>query len=266
MNIKNWIEKYATDCDIKYPSLATRKTYKAGVLKFLNHFKNEVEPKSISNQDVKEWLLTFTTHNTRKQMQCSVNSFYKLTVKMPNKIASIPYPKKAKTLPLVIDSDHLKNTINGITNLKHKAILMLAYSCALRVSEVINLRIEDIDSQRMLINIRNAKGQKDRIVKMSDHLLDTLRVYYKNFSPKDTLFNGANGLHYTRTSCSKIVKKYLGPKYKFHTLRHSGATSMLENGTDLSVIQKLLGHNSIKTTMIYTHISSAIIQNVNPPM
>lgn len=266
MNIKNWIEKYATDCDIKYPSPATRKTYKAAVLKFLNHFKNELEPKSIPNQSIKEWLLTFTTHNTRKQMQCSVNSFYKLTVKMPNKIATIPYPKKAKTIPMVIDSEYLKTTINGIENLKHKAILMLGYSCALRVSEVLNLRIEDIDSKRMLINIRNAKGQKDRIVKLSDHVLDTLRIYYKAFHPKETLFNGANRLLYTRTSCNKVVKKYLGQKYKFHTLRHSGATTMLENGTDLSIIQKLLGHNSIKTTMIYTHVSSNTIANVTTPM
>jgi site-specific recombinase XerD len=143
---------------------------------------------------------------------------------------------------------------------------MLGYSCGLRVSEVINLKLEDIDSKRMLINIRNAKGGKDRIVKLSDTLLITLRAYFVAYKPKEYLFNGQFDNQYSTTSCNKIVKKYLGKKYHFHTLRHSSATTMLENGTDLSLIQKILGHNNIKTTMIYTHISQQLIQNVNTPI
>lgn len=266
MNIRKWTELYSRDCDLKYQSQSTRRTYKHCVSKFLENFNNEVEPKAIATPKIKDWLLTFKTLNTRKQMLCSINSFYALTVGMPKKIKSIPYPKKAKSLPVVIDTDYLIQKINKIENLKHKSILMIAFSGALRVSEVVNLKISDIDSKRMIIIIRNAKGAKDRIVKLSDHLLKTLRVYFIKFKPKDYLFNGQFSLQYTSSSCSKLVKKYIGVHYHFHQLRHSGATAMLENGTDLSVIQKLLGHNSIKTTMIYTHISTNLIQQARPAM
>ena len=107
MNIRKWEGKYSIDCDIKYPSASTRSTYKHCVSKFLKHFSNEVEPKAIPTQKIKEWLLTFETSNTRKQMLCAINSFYKLSVRMPQKIASIPYPKKDKSLPQVIDTDFL---------------------------------------------------------------------------------------------------------------------------------------------------------------
>ena len=266
MNIHNWYHKYETDCDLKYPSQSTRRTYKSAVMKFLEYFKSEIEPKSIPNQKIKDWLLTFTTHNTRKQMQCSVNSFYKMTVKMPSKIANIPYPKKQKTLPRVIDTQCLIAAITKITNLKHKAILMLAYSCALRVSEVINLKIEHIDSTRMIIHIHNGKGNKDRIVKLSKLVLETLRAYFRQYKPSDYLFNGQNKTQYTAISCGKLVKKYIAQDTHFHQLRHSGATAMLEAGTDISIIQKLLGHANIKTTMIYTHVSNNLIQQVKTPM
>lgn len=143
---------------------------------------------------------------------------------------------------------------------------MLGYSCSLRVSEVVNLKIEDIDSKRMLINIRNAKGRKDRIVVLSPTLLQTLRDYVREFRPTTFLFNGQFDLQYSSTSCNAIVKKYLGKTYHFHTLRHSGATTMLENGVDLSIIQKLLGHGNIKTTMTYTHISSNLLNKVQMPI
>tara|TARA_B100001167_G_C16774709_1_gene310531 strand:+ start:2710 stop:3510 length:801 start_codon:yes stop_codon:yes gene_type:complete len=266
MKIRKYIEQYSKDCDFKYPSDATRRTYKNGVRLFLEHFENEIQPKSISNEKIKEFLMTAKTHNTRKQLQCSINSFYTLTVKMPSKISSIPYPKKQKSLPRIIDTKHLIESINSIQNIKHKAILMTTYSCALRVSEVCNLKIDDIDSKRGIIHIKNAKGQKDRIVKLSDKLLICLRKYYKKHRPTEYLFNGQSKLKYTSNSCNKLVKKYIGSKYSMHHLRHSGATAMLENGTEINVIQKVLGHNSIKTTMIYTHVSNNLIQSVATPM
>lgn len=266
MKIRKYIKKYSKDCDLKYNSESTRKTYKWCVLSFLEHFKSATEPKSIKTEDIKEYLLSFKTLNTRKQMLCSINSFYTLTMRMPKKINKIPYPKVQKKLPKVIDSDYLKTTIPEIANLKHKAILMLGYSCALRVSEVINLKIEDIDSKRMVLYIKNAKGRKDRVVKMSTTLLSTLREYFKEYRPSVYLFNGQNKLKYTASSCNKLVKHYLGIEYHFHLLRHSGATTMLENGVDISMIQKILGHKKIETTMIYTHVSNKLLQTVQMPI
>lgn len=266
MNIRKWHTLYSKDCRIKYNSESTSKTYSYCVLKFLTHFKHEVEPKSISNTKIKDWLLTFETLNTRKQMLCSIKSFYSLTIGMKNKLDKIPYPKKEKKLPKVIESEYLKETILGVKNLKHKAILMIGYSCALRVSEVINLKIEDIDSKRMLININNAKGRKDRIVVLSEIMLETLREYYKEYKPKEYLFNGQSRIQYSTASCNKIVKKYLGERFHYHMLRHSSATTMFENGTDISVIQKILGHKKIETSLIYTHISRNKLRGAHLPI
>ena len=266
MDIRKWSDKYSRDCDNKYQSDSTRKTYKYCVNKFLTHFCKEVEPKSIKTDKIKDWLLTFDTLNTRKQMLCSINSFYSLTVSMPVKLSRIPYPRKEKKLPQVIDKDFLLQRIFKIENLKHKAIISLAFSVGLRVSEVTNLKITDIDSKRMLITIRQAKGNKDRIVPLSKGILTLLREYFREYKPKEFLFNGQGKSRYSSTSCNQIVKKYLGKEYHFHTLRHSSFTSMLEAGTDLRLIQKIAGHNSSKTTEIYTHVSKKLLSSVNTPL
>jgi integrase/recombinase XerD len=269
MDIRKWMKKYSLDCDIKYPSKNTRKTYKAGVETFLNYFQYEIEPKSISNQSIKVWLLQAKTHNTRKHLQCAINSFYVLTVNMPSKISRIPYPKKQRKLPIVIETQFLINTIkNDIKNLKHKALISLGYDCALRREEVINLKMCNIDRKRMLILIEDGKGNKDRYVTLSKFLLKTLEDYARIHKPYIYLFNGEskNSLKYSASSYNKVVKKYLGDEFSTHTLRHSGATTMLENGTPLPIIQELLGHNSIKTTQIYTHVSLNTLQGVKSPL
>ena len=208
---------------------------------------------------------TYSSCSHQNQVIGSIKLFAKYILnKKAVHLDKIERPKKEKKLPIVIESEYLKETILGIENLKHKAILMIGYSCALRVSEVINLKIEDIDSKRMLINIRNAKGRKDRIVILSDTMLSTLREYYLEFKPTEYIFNGQFKSQYSASSCNKLVKKYLGNRCHYHLLRHSSATTMLENGTDLSIIQKLLGHTNIKTTMIYTHVSQKLLSNVSP--
>ncbi len=266
MNNRKWLDLFSTDLSIKYNSEQTRIIYHSGVKKFLERFSDYREPKEIPTQEIKEWLLEANTINTRKHRLCSIRAFYAMTVKMPKKVTSIPYPKKAKTIPRIIDKDYLIDCIQKISNLKHKAIIQIAFSTGMRVSEVINLKIVDIDSSRMLINIRGAKGNKDRIVRLTDSTLNLLRDYYRKFKPKTFMFNGQFSLKYSSTSCNNIVKKYLGKKYHFHELRHASLTSMIDCGTDVSIVQKIAGHNSVKTTMGYLHVSKRMINQVHSPI
>ncbi|MFV8336453.1 tyrosine-type recombinase/integrase [Flavobacterium sp. RSP29] len=166
----------------------------------------------------------------------------------------------------MIEKEFLLNAIAKITNAKHKAIIALAYSTGMRVSEVCNLKIADIDSKRMIIAIRQSKGRKDRIVGLSEKILEILRIYFAEYHPKEFLFNGQFDLQYSHTSCNQIVKKYLGKEYHFHLLRHSNATALLEAGTDLRIIQKHLGHASSKTTEIYTHVSTNVLSKMALPI
>ena len=158
-----------------------------------------------------------------------------------------------------------KDIVNYL-ELKHKAILTLTYSTGMRVSEVINLKITDIDSKRMLIHIKNAKGNKDRIVPLSHTVLILLREYFKEYKPKEYLFNGQSNLKYSTRSCNEIVKKYIGKEYHMPLLRHSNATALLEAETDIRIIQKHLGHSSTKTTEIYTHVSTNLLNKIKLPI
>lgn len=150
--------------------------------------------------------------------------------------------------------------------MKHKAIITLAYSVGLRVSEIINLKIEDIDSKRMIIFIKNAKGKKDRIVPLSNNILELLRKYWLEYKPTIYLFNGQNSSQYSSGSCNNIVKKYINEKYHFHLLRHSCFTHLIENGTDCRIIQKLAGHSNIKTTEQYLQISNNVLSKLTLPI
>ncbi len=181
-------------------------------------------------------------------------------------ISKIERPKSEKKLPQVIDGEFIKDQLSKIQNIKHRSILTLTYSVGLRVSEIVNLKIEDIDSKRMIIQIKNAKGKKDRIVPLSKTVLELLREYFKEYRPKDHLFNGQSGGKYSIQSCQKIYKKYIDEKSSIHTLRHSSFTNLLESGTDLRIIQKIAGHSSSKTTEIYTHVSNQILSKVNLPI
>ncbi len=226
-------------------------------------------PYHITSKQIERYLLNreYSSVSQQNQVIGSIKLFAKYILKKKAiHLDKIERPRKEKKLPVVIDGDFLRERISNIENLKHKAILSLGFSCGLRVSEVINLKIEDIDSKRMIVHIKNSKGRKDRIIPLSPTLLEILREYFKSFNPTLYLFNGQFKNTYSSGSCNKIVKKYLGSTYHFHQLRHSMATTLLENGTDLSLIQKLLGHTNIKTTMIYTHVSQALLTNITMPI
>ncbi|WP_317236288.1 MULTISPECIES: tyrosine-type recombinase/integrase [Flavobacterium] len=267
MNIGKYVQMYSEDLKLKNYAKNTIENYCSQVRLFLEHFNNvATKPSEISEKQIKEWLLLSKSINGRKHRISAVKLFYKLTGKQPLKFKHIEYPRSEKKLPKIIDKDFLLYKISKIQNKKHKAIISLAYSTGMRVSEVCNLLLEDIDSKRMIINIRQSKGRKDRIVALSENILEILREYFKEFKPKEYLFNGQFNLKYSQTSCNQIVKKYLGKEYHFHLLRHSNATALLEAGTDIRIIQKHLGHSSSKTTEIYTHVSTNIIQRMSLPI
>lgn len=267
MNIPKYVEIYRKDLKLKNYSDNTIKNYVVQVDIFLRHQeKYFTEPSKINESSIKNWLLQFNTRNSMCHSISALKLFYKLTIKQPLKFRHIEYPKSEKKLPQIIESEFLKDRIFKIENLKHRAIIMLGYSCGLRVSEVINLKIEDIDSKRMIINIRNAKGRKDRIVVLSQTMLETLRNYFKKYRPTLFMFNSHFDLQYSAKSCNEIVKKYLGKSYHFHLLRHSHSTTLLESGVELTIIQKLLGHSNIKTTQIYGHVSTRLLSKVQMPI
>lgn len=227
------------------------------------------DPYQLTLKELNNYLRTYKYKSIAQQNQIinSLKLFYKYVLNKTNiHLDKIERPRTEKRLPKVIDKEFLLDRINNITNLKHKAILSLGFSVGLRVSEIINLKIEDIDSKRNIIFINQAKGKKDRIVPLSHSILKLLREYYTEYKPTVYLFNGQNTERYSTNSCNKLVKKYLGNEYHFHLLRHSCFTTLLENGTDLRIIQKIAGHSSSKTTEIYTHVSLNFIKNVETPI
>jgi len=169
-----------------------------------------------------------------------------------------------------LTTEEVKNITNSITNLEHCAIISTVYSCGLRISKLVNLKIEDIDSSAMTIKIVNAKGNNDRLVVLSEKLLELLREYFNDYKPKIYLFEGQVGGKYSTRSVQQIfnitvrcicIKK----KVTVHSLRHSFASHLLKQGTDISFIQKILGHKDIKTTLLYTQISKSQLAKINNP-
>lgn len=204
----------------------------------------------------------FTSISQQNQVISAIKFLYKFVLDKKYDKVKFNRPRNEKKLPQIIDSDELLLSISKIQNIKHKSIISLAYSVGLRVSEVINLKIEDIDSKRMIIYIKNAKGRKDRLVPLSENILKILRQYYIQYKPKEYLFNGQNTLKYSTTSCNMLVKKYINKKYHFHLLRHSCFTHLIENNTDCRIVQKLAGHSNIKTTEGYLHVSTKVLSNI----
>ena len=186
-------------------------------------------------------------------------------------IEKIDRPKKPKTLPNVLSKEEIKLILEGIINNKHRAMLSLIYACGLRCGELLSLKPEHIDSNRNLIIIKQAKGNKDRVAPLSTKLIELLRTYYKQYQPKNYLFEGQEtGEAYTARSLQQVLKQAVAKArikkpVTLHWLRHSFATHLLENGTDLRYIQEILGHSRSTTTEIYTHVSNKSIQKIVSP-
>jgi len=258
-------------CEEKFIYLNYSPRTRDNYLSHIRNFLNTLGTKQITHCNSKDFQTyldnyKFTSISQQNQVINAIRFLYRLGLNKKYDKVSFKRPKSERKLPKVIDGEFIKSKLSKIENIKHKAILTLAFSVGLRVSEVVNLKIEDIDSKRMIIHIKNAKGRKDRVVPLSQKVLELLREYFKEYRPKEYLFNGQNSNQYSIGSCQSIYKKYIDSTGHIHTLRHSCFTNLLENGTDLRIIQKIAGHSSSKTTEIYTHVSNQILSKIRTPI
>jgi integrase/recombinase XerD len=212
------------------------------------------------------------SENTIHSRLNAVKFYFEQVLKGERFFWEIPRPKKPQLLPRVLSEEKLLRGLLAMRNLKHKALLFTAYSAGLRVSEVVALKISDVDSDRMQLRIEGAKGKKDRVATLARATLEVLREYYKTYQPRYYLFEGEQpGSAYSIRSAQEVFHQCfrllrLPKQMGFHSLRHSYATHLLEHGTGLKHIQELLGHNDIKTTMRYTHITKATLESVESPL
>jgi integrase/recombinase XerD len=266
----------------EYKKLLVLKNYSSSTCRtYLNDFHlflrvlGNVAVETLGKPHVEKYLLYLASKGvTETRVHSAINAlkFYFEKVLGQDKIwIDLPRPKKPKLLPDVLAEQELINVINSTSNIKHRAIIMTGYSAGLRASEIINLKVRDIDSKRMMIHVRRAKGDKDRFVPLSVVLLHTLREYFKLVRPTGYLFTGADGGAYSVRAAQLIItaakqKAGISKKGCLHMLRHSYATHLLEGGTDIRYIQALLGHNNIKTTMRYTHIGQRSLSQVESPL
>ena len=272
MEIPKYIDQYRKDLQLKNYAETSIDNYVSQVKIFLyQHDKKFTEPAKINEAAIKEWLLSAKSINGRKHRLSALKSFYHFTIKQPMKFKYIEYPKADKKLPIVLSVEEIQKMFSVCENIKHKVILALLYSCGLRVSELINLKWKNIDRSRMIINIIQAKGKKDRQVMLSPQLLPLMEKYWHEYKSKVYILNGQFELQYSDRSVGEVVKQLaakagLVKRVYTHLLRHCTFTHMVEAGTDINLIQRLAGHNNVKTTNIYLHTSHNLISTINSPL
>ncbi|WP_421871268.1 tyrosine-type recombinase/integrase [Marinoscillum sp.] len=272
---KHCPEEFYQKLEIRKYALNTAKIYISMFERFINHFKEVENPMHISEQQVKQFLQHLVQERRSdsyiNQAINAIKFYYEVVKEMPNRFYDVERPIKKETLPKVISKESVFKMIDCCSNIKHRCIIGLLYSAGLRRNELLNLRLEDIDSERMVIVIKNSKGNKDRLTLLSSRLLKDLRKYYQIHKPKHFLFEAPNGARYSAASVSKIVRRSaekvkINKRVTPHVLRHSFATHLLESGTDLRYIQTLLGHNSSRTTEIYTHVAVNGLASIKNPL
>jgi site-specific recombinase XerD len=267
---KHCPEAYLTKLELKRYSYNTAKTYISLFEKFINRFY-EIPVNHLTEIEIRQYLKELhdleLSNSYLHQMVNSIKFYFEIVLDMPSRMYTIERSRLEKKLPKVLSIEEIKSLIENTNNIKHKCIISLLYSAGLRRSELLNLKVNDIDSKRMLIYIGNAKGNKDRYTLLSEATLTDLREYFKQWRPKEFLFERIKGNKYSPTSVANIVNKAelkanIRKKVTPHVLRHSFATHLLENDTDLRYIQTLLGHSSSTTTEIYTQVAVKNIQNI----
>lgn len=253
----------------------TIKTYTEALRTFFK-FYNHKAITEINNQDLIRFNNDYILRNNlsisfQNQIVNAIKLFFRKIGNCEMEVDLIHRPKREKKLPNVLSKEEVKQILEAPTNIKHKAMLSLIYACGLRRSELLELTIKSINSKRGILQIKQSKGKKDRIVPISEKIISMLREYYSIYKPKYYLFEGQSpGTKYSEKSLQSVLKQSLTKTnitkpVSLHWLRHSYATHLLESGTDLRYIQELLGHTSSKTTEIYTHVSTKSLQKIKSP-
>jgi site-specific recombinase XerD len=264
------------DLLLKAYSPHTMRNYLRCARHFAKHYMRS--PEVMGEQEIRGFLLHLV--RDRKVSPATLDMYvnalkflYNVTLKRPEAVQGLAHPKRPKTLPVILSPEEVLRIFGAIRSVKHKAIMATAYAAGLRISEVCGLRLADIDSQRRRIHVRAGKGKKDRYVMLGESLLDLLRQYYRKARPQgEYLFPGYKP---HRPICTTAVRQVLrkviqetglAKKVTMHTLRHCFATHLLERGTDIRILQVLLGHSSIRTTLRYTHITDPLVQKLVSPL
>jgi site-specific recombinase XerD len=242
---------------------------------FLVYYRN-FDPEKLTDEQIREYLLYLIEHRDislsyQNQSINAIKFYYEQVLGRPVKTYYIQRPKRGRVLPNVLSEDEVRLILGSVDNLKHKCIISLTYSAGLRLGEVLNMKLTDIDSKRNYVIVRQGKGRKDRYSLLSVKVLELLRRYFIEYKPKEWLFEGQFGEQYSETSIHNILKAAvtkagIKKKVTVHTLRHSFATHLLERGTDIRYIQSLLGHQSSRTTEIYTHITQKGLGKITSPL
>lgn len=271
---KNSLQEFKLWMKQKRYSVNTIKTY-GTMIELFFRYHNQKSISKITKKDVEKFNNEYIMKNNysqtfQNQLINAIKLFYTYTTNLKLDLKNLDRPKKAKRLPEVLSIDEVKSILNATKNIKHKTLLSLLYSCGLRIGEALDLTIAAVDFNRNLLHVKSGKGRKDRFVPISKVMIELLHKYMLTYKPKKYMFEGSNFKKYSSVSARQVLKRALAEttisKYvTLHTLRHSYATHLLENGTDIRYIQELLGHNSPKTTMIYTHVSTTSLEKIKNP-
>lgn len=263
------------DMQIRNLAPSTQECYLRQVAHFAQYFNKS--PDLLGPEQIRDYQLHLlrdrkVSSSLHIQVVAALRFLYGTTLERSWTVEAIPYPKKARRLPVIPGREEVAQFLEAARNLKHRAMMTILYACGLRIAELTHLRVPDIDSRRMIIHVQQGKGRKDRIVPLSQRLLGLLREYWKAYRPEGWLFPGRSSdrpitTSSARVACYKIcrdagLKKKLNP----HSLRHAFATHLLEDGTDVRTVQLLLGHRSLSTTSRYTHLSTQHLRAVRSPL
>jgi integrase/recombinase XerD len=267
-------QRMLEDLRVRNFSPTTQRAYIYAVARFAQHFGKS--PELLGPEDIRAYQLHLLSKqlawSTFKVSVCALRFLYGVTLGKDWAVRHIPYPRQPRKLPVILSLAELQQFFEAIPNLKHRAALMTAYAAGLRVSEVVALKITDIDSQRMVIRIEQGKGRKDRYVMLSPRLLMLLRTYWKTVRPKEWLFTGYKPNQHLSVRALQVVchnawqNSGLTKPVMMHSLRHCFATHLLEKGTDLRTIQLLMGHRSLATTGRYLSVATSSVCSTASPL